>query len=64
MTDLHRHIDVPGPACAVEVRLVIDAGDPLKGTVRTGEDPRARPFHGWIELMAVINAARTADHDH
>jgi hypothetical protein len=61
---------------AVEVHLTIEAGEPLSGTVRVKGGADARPFHGWLDLLAAINAAhgfppgrtaqppRTSDHDH
>jgi hypothetical protein len=41
--------------------LAIDIdSDPISGLVSNGTEI-SRPFHGWIELAGVIEAARSAD---
>jgi hypothetical protein len=43
------------------LRLAIDIGsDPISGSVSNGRGV-SKPFHGWIELTAVIEAARAAE---
>ena len=42
------------------LELAIEIGsDPISGSVSNGAQ-RAQPFTGWIELAAVIEAARSA----
>jgi hypothetical protein len=44
------------------MELVIDVdSDPISGSVSNGSHV-ARPFTGWIELVAAIEAARTEHH--
>jgi hypothetical protein len=44
------------------MQLSIDVhSDPITGSVSNGSQV-ARPFTGWIELTAAIEAARTANH--
>lgn len=50
-----------GPG-SVALRLTVDPGDPLAGSIAVEGQPEKR-FGGWIELMAAINAARAADED-
>ncbi len=50
----------PLPPCLV-MRLVLDSGEPLTGTVALeGDQAGETPFCGWIELMSAIATARTA----
>jgi len=43
------------------LRLSIDVdSDPITGSV-TNSDARAKPFTGWIDLVAAIEAARAGD---
>ena len=43
------------------LRLVIDVdSDPISGSVCNGHDG-AQPFTGWIELVGVIEAARSVN---
>lgn len=50
-----------GPGRVV-LRLTVDPGDPLTGSVAVQGQSEKR-FCGWIELMAAINAARAVDED-
>jgi hypothetical protein len=44
-----------------QLRLAIDVGsEPISGWVSYGTGV-SKPFHGWIELTAVIEAARAAE---
>jgi len=44
----------------VEVRIQIDpVSEPINGVVRD-QDGARRDFHGWLQLMAVVEAARSA----
>ncbi|HUA04755.1 MAG TPA: hypothetical protein VMB27_12695 [Solirubrobacteraceae bacterium] len=44
-----------------QLRLAIEVdSDPISGWVSNGSGI-SKPFHGWIELTAVIEAARVAD---
>jgi len=44
----------------VTVELELEA-TPIAGEVSTGTWP-GRPFHGWLELAAVIEGLRTGSH--
>jgi hypothetical protein len=45
----------------IEVHIELNAaGDPVAGTIGTGDGP-SRPFLGWVELIAALDAARRAD---
>jgi hypothetical protein len=47
------------PPGAIELRLSIDPGEPLRGRLMGAADMHfGAEFHGWIELMALINDAR------
>jgi hypothetical protein len=42
------------------VMLAIDIdSDPISGLLSNGSGP-SRPFHGWIELVALVEAVRSA----
>jgi hypothetical protein len=44
-----------------ELQLSITPGsDPISGRL-TGPDGQSRPFSGWLELSAAIEAARSTD---
>ncbi len=45
-----------GKGEAVELRVLIAPGEPIRGTVE--RQGRVTSFRGWIELMGLINAAR------
>ena len=48
-------------AATTHLELLIDVdSDPITGSVSNG-DARARSFTGWIDLVAVIEAARAGD---
>lgn len=40
------------------VRLTVSSGDPINGTVALGDGTAPCPFHGWIQLMAVVDELR------
>jgi hypothetical protein len=43
------------------LQMQAGAGEPFEGTVEIGVgDPRA--FHGWLELMGLLEAARSTGH--
>ena len=44
---------------AVVLRLQLEPGEPLTGSVALDGQPGSR-FCGWIELMAAVNALRRA----
>ena len=44
----------------VGLRLELDPGDPLTGSITVDGQPPKR-FRGWIDLMTAINAARAVD---
>lgn len=46
-------------AGGVVLRLQLEPGDPLTGSVAVDGQPDKR-FCGWIELMAAVNALRRA----
>jgi hypothetical protein len=47
------------PRRTLELRIAIEPGELLSGTIVIADDVRsASPFRGWIELMALIDAAR------
>jgi len=48
----------PRSPAAIELHIVVRTGEPLTGTVRIDGGHAARPFHGWLALIAIINAAR------
>jgi hypothetical protein len=48
---------------AVVLRLELDAGEPLTGSVALDGQPGSR-FCGWIELMAAIGTARASGKAH
>jgi hypothetical protein len=43
----------------VVLRLELDPGDPLMGSIAVDGRPEKR-FRGWIELMAAVNTERAA----
>jgi hypothetical protein len=46
------------------VMLAVDIdSDPISGLLSNGSGA-SRPFHGWIELAALIEAARSASSQH
>ncbi|GEM_PF-4363038 len=49
-----------GKGEAVELRVLIARGEPIRGTVE--RHGRVTSFRGWIELMALIDAARGQPH--
>ena len=53
------HCDRAGERVWIEVDL---AADPITGLVHSGDD-RARPFDGWLELVALLEAAREPTSD-
>ena len=42
----------------LELAIEVDS-DPISGSVSNGS-PHSQPFHGWIELVAAIEAARSS----
>jgi hypothetical protein len=53
--------DQPGPAekaFPLVLELSLAEGDAVRGTVGVGGGSPGTPFHGWIELMSVINTLR------
>jgi hypothetical protein len=45
----------------VEIRLEVDPeSDPIRGLVHDRRGAR-RDFHGWLQLMAAIEAVRTTE---
>lgn len=55
MTDQHPG----GPVLAgAALRLTVEAGEPVSGTVLVDGHSEPLAFCGWIELMAVINDVR------
>jgi hypothetical protein len=54
----------PASPKSIEMQLIVEAGEPLTGTVRVHGRSGEEPFHGWLGLIAIINAARaSADRD-
>jgi hypothetical protein len=50
---------LPVPRATAHLELLIDVdSDPISGSISNGAN-RARPFSGWIELVATIEAARS-----
>jgi hypothetical protein len=49
---------VPRPVAHLELAIDVDS-DPISGLVSNGTG-RARPFSGWIDLVAAIEEARLA----
>jgi hypothetical protein len=42
-------------ASPLVLELVIDATDPVRGTVASRDSAAAIAFHGWIDLMSAIS---------
>lgn len=52
------HVD---HAQAVEIRLVLEPGDPIRGRIEPAES-RALEFRGWMDLISAINRLRGTSH--
>lgn len=49
-----------GESPPVEARLQLGDGEVIAGTIAT-ERERARPFHGWLELMDALEEIRAGE---
>lgn len=45
---------------ALVLRLELEAGEPLTGTIGINGSDERLPFHGWIDFMAAISALRSS----
>ena len=56
--------DVPDPASRTTVhQLIVETdSEPIRGELR-GPDGGTRRFHGWIELISVLERAHLTPHD-
>jgi hypothetical protein len=56
---VERTEDSTAPSAPALLRLTLEPGEPLTGTVSAEDDPaKVTTFCGWIELMAAIDVAR------
>ena len=62
--DHNQPADTPPPHIRTFVlRLQTGTADPPAGTITPADRPQEVPFHGWLDLMALINALREPTDD-
>lgn len=54
----------PQPASMdpVVLRMTVESGEPISGTLVVEGESESHAFRGWIELMAIVAAAQKGEH--